>query len=66
MVVKMGGRKMVVGPPSPLQIFQMVMVKNDHFYHDHNTILSSNGHGQNQQIFQQFQQTSTISTKKKW
>jgi hypothetical protein len=43
----------------------MVMVKNGHFDHDHNTILSSNSHGQMVKIkryfnnfnkFQQFQQ----------
>jgi hypothetical protein len=32
----------------------MVMVKNDHFDHDYNTILSSNGHGQMVKITRYF------------
>jgi hypothetical protein len=44
----------------------MVIGRNDHFDHDHNTILSSNGHGQMVKInryfnkFQNFQQQQKI------
>jgi hypothetical protein len=50
----------------------MVMVKNDHFDHDHNTILSSNGHGlmvkinryfNNFNKFQQFQKQKICNCK---
>ena len=45
------------------------MVKNDHFDHDHNTILSSNGHGQMVKInryFNNFNKSQQFQQQKIW